>query len=362
MKRLTAPTSRLYIRVNTLKINVEEFKDLALEKGIRLMNDEEIMEALWAKVEGPLKFNIYTKKVIADKRAAETVMMGSDLFLPGVLKAKGVAPGDNVTILAPNGIPVASGIAVRGARDLRSNIGEKMKRGVFVKVTEPMYRSVKIGDLPGRDIGLFYGQGLPSMYVAHLLNPNKNDRIIDLTAAPGGKVSHVAQLLGPNSKIVAVDRKSKLPKLEATLRRLGITWVKTIGHDSRYLPLDYPSLNNSFDKAIVDPPCSNLGVIPKVEDRKTIKDSINLANYQLQLVKSAWKLLRKGGVLIYSVCTLSYLEAEAQASRIESLGFEFLEPDSWAKRPLRSLRGLWFSPLIHGVTGFYIALFRKIDS
>ena len=356
IQRLTAPARRLYIRVNTLRVSVEEYLEVLRREGIVMRRDEEIPEALWAPVEGPLPFNIYDKRVVADKRASESVLMGSDLYAPGVLEARGVRPGDKVTIYSPNGIPVGSGVALMGERDLRPG----RKHGLFVRLTEPMYRSVRVGDLPGRDEGLFYGQGLPSMYVARLLEPGSGERIIDLTAAPGGKVSHIAQLAGPKSRIVAVDRRSKTSLLRRTLTRLGAGWVEVIGHDARYLPVDYPSLEESFDKAVLDPPCSNLGVIPKVYDSKSMADSANLARYQVQLARSAYRLLRKGGVLAYSVCTLSEVETEAQARAFEELGFELVEPPSWARRPIRSGGGLFFSPLIHGVTGFYIALLRKV--
>ncbi|MEB3806228.1 MAG: 16S rRNA methyltransferase [Desulfurococcales archaeon] len=289
--------------------------------------------------------------------------MGSDLYVPGVLKASGIARGDRVTVYSPNNIPLGSGVAMIDSKtlhELKKKAHRGARLGVFVKLTEPMYKSVRVAELPGAREGLVYGQSLPSMYVARLLDPRPGEKVIDLTAAPGGKVSHVAQLAGRDSVIVAVDRRSKVERLRKTLETLGIDWVRVLGADSRYLHVDHPSLQESFDKALLDPPCSNLGVIPKVMDERSHRDSRNLALYQYQLAKAASKLLRKNGLLAYSVCTLTYTEAEAQAQRIaEELGFEVLAPPKWARKPLRTSHGLWFSPLHHGVTGFYISILKK---
>jgi len=366
VQRLTAPSSRYYVRVNTLRAEPGEVLDALREAGYGFRRDEEIPEALWAPVEGPLPFSLDGKRVVVDKKAAESVMTGSPLYAPGVLVAKGVVEGDPVTVYGPNGVPVAAGTALMSWKRVKPLIDaarrekRRARLGVFARIDEPMYRSPRAQDLPGWEQGLIYGQSLPSMYVARLLDPQPGETIIDMTAAPGGKVGHAAQLAGPEARIIAVDRPSKAARLRETLERLGLGWVEVLGADSRYLTRDYPSLAGSADKVILDPPCTNLGVIPKVDDRRTAKDAANLASYQWQMIREAHKLLRKGGILSYSVCTLTAVEAEAQAIRaVEELGFEPVEPPGWARRPLRTAAGLRFSPLLHGLTGFYIVLLRK---
>ncbi|MCE4622346.1 MAG: RsmB/NOP family class I SAM-dependent RNA methyltransferase [Desulfurococcales archaeon] len=362
IQRLTMPTSRAYVRVNTLKISVREYLRILEEAGYSFSVDEEIPEAIWTPIQGPFPITPLNKKVIADKRASENVMLGSDLYIPGVVGAKNVKKGDKVTIVAPNGIPVANGIAIIDYHDV-IQVKRRAKRGrlgLFVKVTESLYRTVRVGDLPGFNEGYIYGQSLSSMYVARLLDPQPHEWIIDITAAPGGKISHAAQLAGPKARIVAVDRPSKVEKLKETFTRLGMNWIQVLGGDSRYLTVDHPSLTGKFDKVILDPPCTNLGVIPKVVDNRSHRDARNLVSYQFQLAKTAAKLLKKGGILAYSVCTLTYPEAEAQALRIsEELGFEPIEPEFRPVRPIRTSYGYWLSPLLHDVTGFYISLLRK---
>ncbi len=366
VRRLTAPPSRLYIRVNTLRVDPGEYLDMLRSLGLPFHRDEEIPEALWAPVEGPLRFPIFDKKVVADKRAAESVLMGSDLYAPGVLEARGVEPGDHVTIVAPNGVPVGSGVAVASWKRMKPLVeearraGHPARLGVFVRVEWPMYRAPRVHDLPGYSEGLFYGQSLPSMYVARLLDPRPGEVIVDVTAAPGGKVSHAAQLAGPGARVIAVDRRSKEERLRSELERLGLGWVEVVSGDSRRVHRLLPGLEGKVDKVILDPPCTNLGVIPKVLDEKSHRDAAALARYQFSLARAAARLLRPGGVMAYSVCTVTSWEAEAQTARVaEELGLEVLEPPDWARRPLRTGWGLRFSPLVHGVTGFYIALLRK---
>ncbi len=350
VKALTMPPKRIYVRVNTAKISVEEYLELAEEHGIVLYRDEEIPEALWHPIRGPYKIEVHEKKVVVDKRAAESVMLGSDLYMPGILSAKNVNPGDKVTIVAPNGTPVASGRAVAMIRH-----GRPGGRGVAVRVEESLYRAIKVKDLPGYDQGFIYGQSIPSMYVARILDPRPGELIVDVNAAPGGKASHIAQLTGPQARIIAVDRKSKIPKLRSTMTRLGLNWVTVVAGDSRYLSMDMPHLRGRVDAILIDPPCSNLGVIPKVLDKLGLSDVVNYSLYQRQFINEAWKLLKKGGRLIYSTCTLTAIENEINMQYAVDLGFEVSGPQSWISRGTKNTYGLRFHPHEHQSPGFFIS-------
>lgn len=350
VRSLTRPPARMYIRVNTLKVSVEEYLDIARSHGITLYRDEEIPEALWHPIHGPFSIEVHDKIVVADKRASEAVMLGSDLYMPGVLSAKNVEAGDLVTIVAPNGIPVASGRAVTSLRH-----GRLFSRGIAVKVEESMYKAIRTQNLPGYEEGLVYGQSLPSMYVARILDPKPGELIVDMTAAPGGKVSHIAQLAGPDASILAVDRKSKVERLRLVLKRLGLNWVNVVSGDSRYLSRDMPKLRGRVDAVVVDPPCSNLGVIPKILDELRLSDVISYSLYQRQFINEAWRLLKKGGRLIYSTCTLTYLENEYLVKYAIDLGFELAEPLQWISRGSKGLYGLRFHPHQHGTPGFFLS-------
>jgi len=355
VRSLGEPPRRLYVRVNTLKTSVEDYLELASSRGFQLRMDEEIPEALWAPVEGPGRPGKYPGIVVADKRAAESVLLGSDLYAPGVIAARGFNRGDKVSVYSERGRHVGSGIAVLSPEEM-----VRSKRGLAVRITEPVYRSYRVHDLPGYDEGLIYGQSIPSMYVARLLDPQPGDRILDMTAAPGGKITHAVMLAGGRVEAIAVDRKSKMPVLRRTLERLGLEGiVRLVAADSRYLSKTHPGLEGWATKIIVDPPCTNLGVRPKVYCYRARRDVANAARYQRMFLYEAYRLASPGGLVAYSTCTLTQDENESNVAwAVDTLGFEPVDPPGWARRPRRGSLGLWFSPC-DGLPGFYVALLRK---
>ena len=356
VRRLERPPDRLYVRVNTLKIGVDEYLQVLSERGLNFSVDEDIPEAVWHPVEGPLKWEYRGKRVVADKIASESVLMGSDLYAPGVVDARGVERGDEVVVVSPNGRIVGGGVAAMSWREIRLK-----RRGLAVRITKPVFRAPRVSELPGFLEGLIYGQSITSMYVARALDPRPGWTIVDLNAAPGGKVSHVAQLVGPRSRIIAFDRPSKIPVLEETLRRLGVWWAETIGGDSRKADGLVKGTAGKVDAVLVDPPCTNIGVIPKVHDSKTLRQSIAASRYQESFIKAAYRLLKPGGLLAYSTCTLSSLENELVVARAENLGLRLSW--SWGVKPSRGRRtslGFRWEPHRDGTPGFFLAVLEKV--
>ena len=355
LESLTRPSPRLYVRVNTLRISVGDYLDLLDKAGYSFRLDEDLEEAIWHPVSGPFEVPEYEGRVVADKRAAESVLMGSDLYAPGVVSSSGVSRGGMVSIVSPNGLLVGSGVAVMSGGEMARG-----GRGLAVRVTHPRYRVPRVRDLPGHSEGLVYGQSISSMYVARIADPPRRGLIIDLTAAPGGKVSHVAQLAGREATIIAVDRPSKVEALRETLGRLGMGWVRVVGGDSRRLSRDHPSLEGRADLVIVDPPCTSIGVVPKVYDKKTLRDAVSMARYQFQFLAEAARLLKRGGRLVYSTCTLTSKENEALVEAAsEILGLEPVKPDFRASRGSWNGLGLRILPHRDGATGFFISLMVK---
>ncbi len=352
IESLRRPPKFLFIRVNTLKVTVNEYKNLLKKISISFVEDPDLPEALGFEIEGPNLIDKKEKVVIADKRASESVMLGSDLFAPGVKSARGVRRGDKVTILAPNGIPIAEGVALMDEGEIFTK-----KRGLAVRTTRSIYSTVKVSELPGVSEGLFYAQSLPSMVAVKMLDPRPGEVILDLTAAPGGKISYVAQLAGPSSKLLAVDRRSKINKLKVNLEKLGASWVKVMAGDSRKIDSLLPELKGKVDKVIVDPPCSNLGVRPKILERRTLKEVIDLTLYQRSFLKAARVMLRKGGRVLYSTCTITWEENEMNVEYAEELGFHVVEPPEWVKRRWDvSKKGVRFCPVKHNLPGFFATI------
>ncbi len=350
---LRRPPRYLYVRINTIKVGIEEYKSMLKERSVPFVQDTDIPEALGFRVHGPnnISYNKNLKKVIVDKKAAESVVMGSDLYAPGIVLAKNVKKGDKVVVLGPNGEPVASGVAVMDETDILK------KRGLAVRVTRSLYTTVKLSELPGSSEGYFYAQSLPSMVAIRMLDPKPGELIVDLTAAPGGKISYVAQLTGPSSRIIAFDRKSKVKKLKKTLMNLGIDWVEVIGADSRYIDKKFPNLVNKVDKVLVDPPCSNLGIRPKLTESKTFRDVIAVAMYQRAFIKVAKNLLKKGGKMLYSTCTVTWEENELNVDFAEEQGFRVVDPPLWVKRRWSfNKKGVRFCPIRDDLPGFFASI------
>ncbi len=152
-----------------------------------------------------------------------------------------------------------------------------------------------------------------SMLVARLLSPEPGDRVLDCCAAPGGKTTHIAELMGDRGEIVAGDVHPHKERLVAEqAERLGLRSVQTIVADARELDSRFPA--GSFDRVLLDAPCSGLGVIRRKPDLKWTKseaDIAAIAELQLSLLRVAGMLVKPGGTLVYSTCTTEPEENEA---------------------------------------------------
>ncbi len=318
------PNSRLYVRVNTLKTTVDE----VLQSLQEFEKDEDFPEAIYAKVRGPNKLESLDSKVIVDKKTAESVMLGANVYPPGIKKISTNGESKSVEVVSENGITVANGELVR------------LPGGKFmVKVYRSLYSSPKLADMKELKEGKIYIQGKSSMYVAKIVDPQPGEFIVDMTAAPGGKLSHIYQL-EPRARIIGFDHTyKKVEKMKQLLRNMNVN-VQVFVHDSRYLK----ELGiKDVDKVLIDPPCSALGLRPKVYDKKTKIDLMNLQTYQKQFLNSAYEILKKGGEVIYSTCTVTEIENEEVIN----------DPRFEVEYVLR------FHPQIHDMTGFFIAKLRK---
>lgn len=356
LNSLLQPPKRLYLRVNTIRASREKILDMIFEDGYRAWPDYVVEEAVYLPVEGPEKIEILDKLVHADKRASESVIMGSHLYAPGVLGCKGVAAGDPVTVVSENGIPIAVGRAEKSCTNMLTE-----GRGVAVKVERSLYKAPPVRELRVWKEGLVYPQSLPSMAVSKILGPSRGERIFDMCAAPGGKTGHVVELSRGEAVVYAFDHSSKrIQEMVENLERLGhLGFVIVRKQDSRYISRDLPSL--VADKIILDPPCSSTGVRPKLWHRLSSKDLENLVKYQEQLLREAHRILRRGGVLVYSTCSITSAENEDLLDRLIGEGlFKPQELPGWVLRISKRVSS-WsarFDPR-DGHPGFFIALLRK---
>ena len=157
--------------------------------------------------------------------------------------------------------------------------------------------------------GKFYIQDDASILVSEILNPKKGQRVLDVCAAPGGKTTHMAELMDNTGKIIARDlNDKKLSLIKENIKRLG--YENIILEKFNGTKLDKKNIE-SFDKILLDAPCLGLGIIrrkPEIKYNKKKSDFNSIINLQKKLLKNSSKLLKKGGHLVYSTCSIGRKE------------------------------------------------------
>jgi len=212
-----------------------------------------------------------------------------------------------------------------------------------------------------------------AMLVSVVANPSPGMAVLDCCAAPGGKAAHLAEIMGNRGKVVANDihpHKRKL--IEDHKARLGLSIIETMTADALELTRHLPE--NSLDVVLLDAPCSGLGVIrrkPEIKWNKTPQDIAALADLQQRLLREAARLVKPGGALVYSTCTITPEENEENILRFLAENPSFAPDPDWPQSALRPLqekgvlpepfRG-WAQILPHhfGSDGFFIARLRKV--
>ncbi|ADT83025.1 NOL1/NOP2/sun family putative RNA methylase [Thermococcus barophilus] len=219
--------------------------------------------------------------------------------------------------------------------------------------------------------GLLYIQEASSMYPPIALEPKPGEVVADMAAAPGGKTSYMAQLMKNGGIIYAFDvGEERLKEMRLNLSRLGVTNVVVFHKSSLYMG----ELGIEFDKILLDAPCTGSGTIHKNPERKsnrTLDDIKFCQNLQMKMIKVALENLKKGGVLVYSTCSLEPEENEfvvqwvldnfevellplryGEPALVKPFGIELSEELKKARR---------FYPDKHGTSGFFVAKIRKIE-
>jgi 16S rRNA (cytosine967-C5)-methyltransferase len=235
----------------------------------------------------------------------------------------------------------------------------------------PFGVSLGLGGNPAADpafaAGVFAVQDEGSQLVVALLDPQPGERALDTCAAPGAKATALAELVGEAGRVVALDRHARrLARLGREARRLGLANVEAHVFDASQdlAPVAAPG---SFDRVLVDAPCSGLGTLrrnPDLRWRARPGDPDALAPAQLALLRRAAAALSPGGALVYSTCTLAPEENEAvvRAFLAETPAFR-IAPREAAPEAVRPLLGddgfLRTFPHRHGADGFFAARFER---
>jgi 16S rRNA (cytosine967-C5)-methyltransferase len=227
--------------------------------------------------------------------------------------------------------------------------------------------------------GAVLAQSRGAMLPARVLAPEPGERVLDLCAAPGGKTTHLAALMGGSGEVVAIERNPRRAgELQRTVARLhaqecvrvvlGDATQPLQGAAQRQGATQSPAAAQLFDRVLVDPPCSGLGTLQARADlrwRVASKDLASLAQTQAAVLAAGAAAVRPGGVLVYSTCTISATENEHQISAflesnpnfaLDDLGAELCDDLQVGQR-----RGGCVLTLPHRdrTAGFFIARLRR---
>jgi 16S rRNA (cytosine967-C5)-methyltransferase len=353
---LTKPPKKYYLRVNTTKISVKELIKRIQEEEIEVKQDEIIEEAVYIEGYKENELINHYKYVVAKLDAAESTAVGADLYRAGVLSIKN-ANKDNIVNIVTQDYAIASeGVLVIEPKDLNN-----IQRGLVVKNIKPKFKLPSIRSLKAFNEGLIYPQTYPSILTVKELEPKENETILDMCAAPGGKLSHIISLTKGKAKIIAVDKSNnKIRKIKETLQTLGLPLPILIKNDARKLGEIFGS--EFADKILLDPSCSDLGLRPRITFNIPERDPKIYGKYQKSLVRKAYEYLKKEGILVYSVCTVSKEETlDVFNYAVEELKMEPLEIN-YKVGDIKNNYIEIFNPLNHDTVGYAIFKLKKLPN
>lgn len=216
-----------------------------------------------------------------------------------------------------------------------------------------------ITEMHGFRDGLFYVQDAAARSAVSIADIKPGMKVLDACAAPGGKSFAAALCMANEGGILSCDiSEKKLRLIKEGAERLGIDIIKTEAHDARE-PFDGP-----FDVVIADVPCSGLGVIRKKPDirRKTSEEISDLPAIQLDILKNLASGVKKGGVLIYSTCTVLHEENEDVVNAFLSGSADFAAECFSLPDGSQSENGTYtFWPNVNGTDGFFVCKLRRLS-
>ncbi|ELU16404.1 hypothetical protein CAPTEDRAFT_182050 [Capitella teleta] len=345
LRHLALPPMFTTLRINELQSSKESITD-QLQEILKKQYESKDMEplpivphcclrdALYIKHRGPrLELPQLQLKVVVGVACGMAVLRGADVFAQGITGAPAnLQAGEMVSVYADvdggcrkgltkpfegTTIFVGNGRMLMSRRDIFVSM-EKVS-GMAIQMNQPLYEAPSLsGILPS----LVFPQNLPSVLCSHVLNPQPGQTIIDLCAAPGGKTVHLASLMKNQGRVVALDKTSgKISKVLSNAKEWGLSCIEAYAFDASGSccstsdtegPPPYPPL--SFDHVLLDAPCSALGQRPSAANSMRVREVSSYPVLQRKIFTEAVALLRDGGTLVFSTCTVTAEENEQQVA------------------------------------------------
>ncbi|XP_063094044.1 tRNA (cytosine(72)-C(5))-methyltransferase NSUN6 isoform X7 [Cavia porcellus] len=342
LKHLSHPPSFTTVRVNTHLTSVQHVKTLLLDEfqkfnglSVPVLQHPDLEDVLLIPVIGPRK-NIKKQQceAVVGAQCGNAVLRGAHVYVPGIVSASSfMKAGDVISVYSDikgkckkgarefDGTKVflGNGISARSRKEIFSGLCEL--KGIGIRMTEPIYLSPSFDNvLPG----YLFLQNLPSAVVTHVLHPQPGERVLDLCAAPGGKATHIAALMHDQGEVIALDKiPNKVEKIKQNALLLGLNSIKAfcfdgtkaLKHDMTEDTQEGPPFSpESFDRILLDAPCSGMGQRPNMACTWTLKEVMSYQPLQRKLFSVAAQLLKPGGMLVYSTCTITLAENEEQVA------------------------------------------------
>ena len=302
-------------------------------------------------------------EALPDRTAAEAALRHSHPLWIAELWFDALGPDAARALMAADNEPAEAALRANTLRIDRAELARRLP----VKARESELAEGLVLDEPFDafasplwEQGLFMPQSRAAMTVARILDPHPRDEVLDLCAAPGGKTTHIAALTGNAGRVVAVERHpGRAEALRRTAARMGATSVEVRTADAT-------EPQGTFDRVLVDPPCSDLGTLASRPDARWRKDPAaveRLVAQQADILDAAAASVRPGGVLVYSTCTISPAENEHRIADFLRHHDDFALDDPPSDVPV------WDHPTVPRVTqtlphrdgteGFFIARMRR---
>eukprot|EP00941_MAST-03F_sp_MAST-3F-sp1_P003567 g3567.t1 len=251
--------------------------------------------------------------------------------------------------------------------------------GPWTKVGLKVYEStVPLGATPEYLAGHYMLQSPSSFLPVMSLAPQPGEKCLDMASAPGGKTTHMGQLMGNSGLLFANElRKERIPALAANCARLGVQNVITTCYDGR----QFPKVMGGFDRVLLDAPCSGMGVIskdPTIKIQRTVKDIEKNAHQQKELLCSAVDSVdansKTGGFIVYSTCSITVQENEEVIDYIlKKRNVKLVDTGlSFGKEGFTKFKNKRFHPSlshtrryyphVHNMDGFFVAKLKKMSN
>jgi len=210
--------------------------------------------------------------------------------------------------------------------------------------------------------GYFSVQDTSAAMVVELLDPQVDESILDMFAAPGGKTTYMAELMNNTGEIIAIDKfPNKIRKMKNTVERLQLSNIKMISQDA----FKYGPVAAAFDKVLLDVPCSGWGVLQKKADLRWQQNQNipELLRLQEAALKTGSQFVKVGGYLVYSTCTLNPDENEHQVEKFLIKNKNFILEPAVNYLPKKYLKNnyLLTLPFEHRMDGAFAAKLKRID-